>query len=45
MLLSLDAIAKLRVRYPGIAIKLLENLALAVCGKLRKATGELAVLD
>ena len=44
-LLSLEAIAGLRARHPGIVIKLLENLALGLCGMLRKATRELAVLD
>jgi glutaminase len=43
--LGLDALAKLRVSHPAIVIKLLENLALALCSKLRKATRELAVLD
>jgi glutaminase len=44
-LLSLVAIDSLRVGHPGIIIKLLENLALALCSKLRKANRELAVLD
>jgi glutaminase len=44
-LLSVDAIAVLRESHPGIIIKLLENLALALCSKVRKANRELAVLE
>jgi glutaminase len=44
-LLSLEAVHALRAQHPGIIIKLLENLALALCSKLRKATREVAVLD
>jgi glutaminase len=44
-LLSLEALQRLDQQDPGIKIKLLENLALGLCGKLRKANRELAVLD
>jgi glutaminase len=44
-LLSIEALAVLRGSHPGIIIKLLENLALALCSKVRKANRELAVLE
>jgi len=43
--LSLDAIQSLESKDPRIKIRLLENLAQALSGKLRKANRELAVLD
>jgi glutaminase len=43
-LLSVEDIAVLRKSHPGIIIKLLENLALALSSKVRKANRELAVL-
>ena len=44
-LLSLDALQDLDATEPVIKIKLLENLALGLCGKLRKANRELALLE
>jgi hypothetical protein len=44
-LLSLEALQTLDQNDPAIKIKLLANLALGLCGKLRKANRELAVLD
>jgi glutaminase len=43
--LSLDAIQSLEAKDPRIKIRLLENLAQTLSGKLRKANRELAVLD
>ena len=44
-LLSLEALEKFDTAEPGIKIKLLKNLALGLCGKLRKANRELALLE
>lgn len=44
-LLSLEDIDRLGRTHPGIKIKLLENLSLGLCGKLRKANREIAMLE
>jgi glutaminase len=44
-LLSLEAFEQLGSSDPGIKIKLLENLSLGLCRKLRKANRELNALD
>jgi glutaminase len=44
-LMSLEALQALDAREPTIKIKLLENLALGLCGKLRKANRELALFE
>jgi glutaminase len=44
-LLSLENLAKLGQTHPLIKIKLLENLTLGLCRKLRKANRELSVLE
>jgi CRP-like cAMP-binding protein len=43
-LLSLAALEQLGTTEPAIKIKLLENLALPLCSKRRKANRELALL-
>jgi glutaminase len=44
-LLSPEALHELGATKPGIKIKLLKNLARALCAKLRKANRELALFD
>ena len=44
-LLSVDAIRQLDTAAPAIKIKLLENLALSLSSKLRKANRELALFE
>ncbi len=43
--LSLDAIQGLEAKDPKVKLRLLENLALGLCVKLRKANRQLAILD
>jgi glutaminase len=44
-LLGVEEISRLAESHPGIKIKLLENLSLDLCRKLRKANREIAVLE
>ena len=43
--LNLNAFEKLGSTHPGIKIKLLENLSLTVCRRLRTANRKLSVYD
>ena len=43
--LSVEALEKLDTTHPAIKIKLLQNLALGLCSKLRKANRELALFE
>jgi glutaminase len=44
-LLMLEELEKIGVQHPNIKIKLLENLCLGLCRKLRKANRELSLLE
>jgi len=44
-LLSIDDLEQLGASHPPVQIKLLENLSLSLCRKLRKANRELSVFD
>src|SRR6185436_8210166 len=43
--LSLEDFAALGTAHPGIKIKLIENLSLGLCRRLRKANRELSLFD
>jgi hypothetical protein len=43
--LSLDDFETLSTSHPSVKIKLLENLCLCLCRRLRKANRELSVFD
>jgi len=44
-ILSLEDFEKLSTEQPGVKIKLLENLSLCLCQRLRKANRKLSVFD
>ena len=44
-LLALEDLARLGESHPAIKIKLLQNLSLGLCRKLRKANREISILE
>jgi len=44
-LLAMESLNRLGETHPGIKIKLLHNLALGLCRKLRKANREISILE
>jgi len=44
-LLSVEDLAALSIKHPSIKIKLLQNLGLGLCRKLRKANREISIFD